>query len=809
MLFALGLFGQKNITLSGKLIDTLSTEPLSFATISLQHSSTRDLISGQIADDKGDFKFESVGKERFYIKIEHVGYKTKYVEVNLETVADKLDLGAIQLAPLSQLLETVTVQGQKKNIITSLEKQVFKTEQYEVAKGGTAIEVLRNIPSITVNAEGEIMVRGSKGFLILVNGKPSQVDAATLLSQIPANSIDKIEMITAPSARYDADGKAGIINIVTKTGTTDGLSILANTQIGAPRLQEYYNLNEPQRYGLDATLNFRKKAWDASFSGNYLRNDIAGQRIGDVNTTINNIFTQFPSGGERSHQRDNYGARALIGFKPNQANEFSTGFYHGGRTQYRRADIFYNNSKTDLSTNALLSSHQYFNPNLVKKQGTFTVFNLDYSHKFNENSLLQVSGLYENAVIEGWTKNANLRINNLQDTIQYTLNNGHNPLNAFRFKADFEQKIGMGKLSAGYQYRDQRQDGSFDYQEKNGNGAPFVVNPAYTADIMVLNRIHALYTQYAGTYKKLSFSAGLRYENAFREFKDNKGNPPQVLKLSNLFPSANVLIDLGESWKGKLAYSRRVQRSTNNELNPYPEREHSETLEQGDPSIKPEFIGIYELGLSKDFKKGSFYWNLYSQQITNIVNRVNSVFNDTILNRIYTNAGNAQLWGSEAGITLSPTKKLKLFLGGNVYNLRINGNLFNNQVEVNTRGWVHSLNSNISWQMAKTLSAQFNLSYLSARTTAQGEDSRFYLPAFSLKKSFLDNKLFATLQWQNMSIGKMGVNEQHITTFGRDFYTTTNYIQETNIFLLNLSYSFNQSDRKSKLPASEFGEREY
>ncbi|WP_413776729.1 outer membrane beta-barrel family protein [Haliscomenobacter sp.] len=422
---------------------------------------------------------------------------------------------------------------------------------------------------------------------------------------------------------------------------------------------------------------------------------------------------------------------------------------------------------------------------------------------------MQLSGLYENAIIEGWTKNANLNINNLQDTIQYTLNNGYNPLNALRLKVDFEQKIGIGKLSMGYQYRDQQQDGRFDYQEKAGNGAPFVLNPAFTADIMVLNRIHALYTQYAGTYKKASFSAGFRYENAFREFKDNKGNPPQVLQLSNLFPSANVLIDLGENLKCKLAYSRRVQRSTNNELNPYPEREHSETLEQGDPGIKPEFIGIYELGLSKDFKKGSLYWNVYSQQITNIVNRVNSVFNDTILNRIYTNAGNAQLWGSEAGITLSPSKKLKLFLGGNVYNLHIQGALFNNQVEVNTRGWMHSLNSNLNWQVSKTLSAQFNLSYLSARTTAQGEDSRFYLPACSVKKSFMDNRLSATLQWQNMSISKMGVNEQRITTFGRDFYTTTNYIQETNIFLLNLAYNFNQSERKSKLPGSEFGEREY
>lgn len=128
---------------------------------------------------------------------------------------------------------------------------------------------------------------------------------------------------------------------------------------------------------------------------------------------------------------------------------------------------------------------------------------------------------------------------------------------------------------------------------------------------------------------------------------------------------------------------------------------------------------------------------------------------------------------------------------------------------VNSSGWVYSINSTISYQISQTLSTQFNLSYLSARNTAQGKDSRFYQPNFSVKKSFLENKLTLTAQWQNAALGNMKVNEQRITTFGSNFYTTTNYIQERNIFLLNLSYSFNKTDKKSKLPSSEFGEKEF
>jgi outer membrane receptor protein involved in Fe transport len=715
----------------------------------------------------------------------------------------------ILLSPSNQLLESVTIKGVKPNMISTLEKQEFKANQFEVAKGGTAVDLLKNIPSVMVNVEGEISVRGSKGFLVLINGKPSQMDAGTLLSQLPANTIEKIEMITAPSAKYDADGKGGIINIVTKSGTNDGTSVSANLQYGLPRIKAYYNGSEPLRYGADAMINYRKGKLDATLSGNYLQNDIAGRREGDVNTKINQILTQFPSDGERSLKRENYGIRGnlIYNFSPN--NEIVAGAYWGERTQYRTADIFYNNTKTNLVTGQIVGISNYYNTNLVLKAGSFKVFNLDYTHRFTNKSSIILSSLYENALIDGFTKNNNLNIKDYSDTLQYTLNNTYNPLNAFRLKADYEVKVGLGKLIVGYQYRQQQQDGEFSYLEKQGSNTPLILNPLFTANVSVLNKIHGIYAQLEGKSSNLEFSGGLRYENAYREFKDNKGNAPSLLKLSNLFPSLNLLYSINNSSRIKLAYSKRVQRSTNNELNPYPEREHSETMEQGDPNIKPEIIDIVELGLTKDYHKASIYWNVYGQFINNIVNRVNSVYNDTILNRIYTNAGKAQLLGSELGLTYSPIKNLKLFLGGNTYYLKMNGNLFNNTVSVANGGWVYSINTNLNYQITSTLSTQFNLSYLSAKNTAQGRDSRFYQPNISMKKTLLNNKMTVGLQWQNISFGHMGVNEQRISTWGNDFYSTTNYVQETNIFMINLSFAFNKSDKKTKLPTSEFGEKEF
>jgi ferric enterobactin receptor len=812
LLFAFGLLfsleGFAQGVLRGYLMDSLTSEPLAFATVKVNKKQDANLLKGEFTDDKGKFSITGITKNKYLITIEYVGYKTKLVEVDYNETTGSLDLGAIGLSPLAQLLESITVQGIKPNVIATLEKQVFKAEQFEVARGGTATDVLRNIPSIMVNAEGEITMRGSKGFLVLVNGKPTQLDAAIILAQIPANTIEKVEMITAPSAKYDADGKAGIINIITKKGSTDGWMVNSNLQYGLPRIQEYENASEPMRYGADLSIGYRKGNWDFSSSLNYLKNDIAGQRIGEVNTTRNGIFTSFPSRGERSLRRENYGFRTSLGYKPSKADEFNAGVYIGGRNQYRVADILYNNTKTQLSSQEMLSRTTYFNSNLVLKSGDFKVYNLDYTHKFVDESSLSVSALYENAMIDGYTKNRNLAANNYLDTLQYTINTGENPLKALRLKMDYEKQLKVGKLSTGYQYRLQQQKGAFAYFENNGNGTPLVLNPAFSADIDVENVIHGIYSQLSGTRKKLEYTAGLRYENAFREFTDDRGSAPAVLKLSNLFPSLNLLYNLKSDLRFKAGYSRRVQRSTNNELNPYPEREHSETLEQGDPNIRPEFIGLYETGITKDFKKGSAYWNVYRQQITDIVNRVNSVYNDTILNRIYTNAGKARLIGTEMGFTLNPAKKLKVFIGGNVYNLKIKGALFENSVNVNSKGWVYSVNSNINYQITPSLSSQFNLSYLSARNTAQGVDSRFYQPNLSLKKNFKSN-ITVAVQWQNAALFGMKVNEQRITTSGMDFYTTTNYIQERNIILFNLSYTLNKSDKKTKLPASEFGEREF
>ncbi|MDB5257994.1 MAG: TonB-dependent receptor [Chitinophagaceae bacterium] len=794
--------------IKGKVIDSLSKNPVEYASVSLYQTKDSTLVTGQLVDSTGTFQLNDIKPGLYFLKIQFIGYSIKTINSLLLTKSSPIDLGLIALQE-DQSLHEVIVSGQQRTIDNKFDKQIYKADQFQSAKGGTALDVIKNMPSISVNAEGDIRLRGSTGFLVLINGKPVLTDATTVLSQLPANAIENIEIITSPSAKYDADGKAGIINITTKKGATDGFSFVSNAQLGAPTLDSYNNAENPQRYGGDISINYKKKKWDVSAGGSYQENDLAGRRSGEVQTTVQNRFTSFPSDGERSFKRRNYAARASVTFNANKTNVISAGVYIGQRRQFRRADITYDNVKTDATSGAVLGRAQYFNSNLVKKQGDFSLINLDYTHTFQNQSALSTSLLYEYGLLDGFTKNLNANLDDHTDTLDYVLNTGRSPLSGWRGKIDYVIPIGKGKLESGYQLRYQKQTGEFLYQNAILGTGKFQTVPEFSANIEIDNYIHGLYTQYSVKKEKLEYQVGLRYEYSKRTFNADKLWTPYQLELSNLFPSANLAYSVDKSFKVKAGFSSRVQRSTSNELNPYPEREHSETLEQGDPQIKPEFVYLSEVGVNKTFSIGSAFLNFYNQQINNVVNRVNSVYNDTILNRIYTNAGQARSWGAECGVNIEPLKWWKIYLGGNVYDYKIKGTLFNNAVAVNNHAIAFSINTNHTFTLTNTTSLQLSLNYLSVRPTAQGEDSRFITPNASFKKTFLKGRLSAVVQWQNIGLGIIPSNEQRITTRGNNFYTTTNYIQEKDILLLNLSFNMNQQNRKFKLPASEFGEKEF
>ena len=809
-LIATVALGQSGI--KGKLIDSLENQPLEYANVALYKLPDSTLISGSVTSPEGVFEILEVRPGEYYLKAQFMGYESKTIEKILLSKNNILNMGAIAMLADQRMLEEIEIKGESVTMLYKVDRQVFEAKKFQSSKGGTATDVLRNLPSITVNAQGDISARGTTGFVVLINGKPIQSDPKIILNQLPANAIENVELITAPSAKYDPEGKAGIINIITSQAVAEGTYVQVNTKMGAPSIQDYDNAEYAQRYGADFVINHRQGAWDFSAGASYQRNDISGRREGDVYTIINDTLTRFPSDGERSFDERNFSGRFTVGYTPNENNNFSLGFYAGERSKDRTADILYYDNHA-LLNNQRLYTFQYYNENLRIRKGDFVLGSMDYSHYFENGASLSSSFLYEYTLLGGPTTNRNLAYPETSRVIQDEYNTNDNPLNGIRFQADYKtQPLPIGTIEMGYQFRHLDHTGDFVYERKNNDTGIFELVPEFSSNVNLRRLIHSGYAQLSGEKGKINYGVGLRIEYMDRELelKDKAGTVDSAYHYDFIkpYPSAHLQYAFNDNLKIKTAYSRRVERTTTFKMNPFPEREHSETLEQGDPTLLPEFIDLLELGLTQDFGDNSISITTYFRNVKNLVNRVNNIYNDTILNRIYSNVGNGRSFGIEIGNDLSLTKKWKAFIGANLFNYEIDG-MFDNR-PVNTKSWVYSINANSTVNFTDDFSLQGSVNYISNRNTAQGQDSRFLSPNLTLQKSFLDNRLTATLQWFNMDLGLMDTNEQRITTSRPgEFYTTTNYVYEVDMIILNLSYTFNKNKNKARFIKSEFGEKEF
>ncbi|WP_346882583.1 TonB-dependent receptor [uncultured Algibacter sp.] len=813
---------------TGKIIDGDTNEALEYATAALYNNETKELVTGVISNADGTFLIENIKKGTYYLQASFLGYDTKTINtIEIINRNTPVSVGTINLTIGNNQLNEIVVKGERATVINKIDRQIFDTKSFQNTQGGSGTDVIKNLPAVTVDGLGEISVRGSSGFVLLLDGKPVQVNPTTILNQLPANAIERVEVITAPSAKYDPEGKAGILNIITKKGATNGSFAQINVNAGFPSIEDYDNKENTQRYGIDGTYNIRKDQWNISLGANYQRKDISGRREGFVSTIVNDVFTQFPSDGERSFDEENYSGRFTVDYTPDTNNAFSLGFYAGKREKARTADILYNNEAFPVGDeDNKIFELTYFNENLRIRKGDFILGSIDYKHTFSNKSKLSSSFLYEYTLLGGPTTNRNSNFPNTDSLIQDEFNTNDNPLNGFRGLLDYTWKpLSFGTLETGYQFRTLDNRGDFFYGRRNDFNNDFERVDIFSSNIDLIRTIHSGYAQLNGKKDHWEYAAGLRLEVLDRALilADKAGTFEETLDYNyeKLFPSASVQYTFDNKTTLKAAYSKRVDRPSAFQLNPFREREHSETLEQGDKNLLPEFIDLVELGITKKFKKGnSIFATAYFRNVDNLVNRVNQIytgpaidpndsrFDNVVLDRIYSNIGNGRSLGLELGAQLKPTTKWTNFIGANIYNFEIDGAYNGEKIDSNETQF--SINANSTYSFSDTATLQFTLNYLSERQTAQGEDSRFYSPNLSFKKSFLNNQIVATLQWQNIDMGLLDTNEQRITTSRPgSFFTTTNYVYEVDVVTLNVSYTFKNSKNKAKFIDSEFGKQEF
>ncbi len=794
------LFAQKQkISVEGSINDKHTLESLEFATVAVIDTKSKAVVEGTLSDEQGNFKLVCEAVDTVFIRVQYVGYHT--LDTIFQLSEGKHDLSLLLgLKPALESLKEVVVSAGKNAVSTKMDRQSFNVQQLGNTSGGTGLDVLQRLPSVTINAEGKILMRGNAEFVVTVNGKFTNLEAADVLAQIPANTIESIEILSSPSASYDSEGKAGIINIITKKNVDQGLSVIVNGNLSS--------IN-PERYGSDITLNHGAGRLQSFFSANYRRYDIGGYRLGEIRTLHRDTITYSPSGGDRPLRETVYGIRGGATFTANKRNVFSSGVYYGYKRNDRTAKLDYAQFATTQNLNDLYQSFDssalesvFYNENLFVRTGRFFTLNSDYVHTFLNKSRLSLLAIYEHSVLGGPLANRNEDLAT-GELLLKERSDERSPLNAWRFQADYGLPLSANlNMETGLQWRTVQHDGYFTFERLNIPQNTWEGDPEFNDELHLRQDVFAVYAQLNGQFKKLSYRGGIRGEYTDRYLTHLLGNAPFELQQFDWFPTLQALLKISDSRELKLGYSKRIDRPTTKALSPFKNHRHSEAIWIGDPSLLPEISHNVELGYVHRFEKMVLSFTAYHRYTKNLVFRVNDDYNRITLFVISTNAGNSNASGLEFIADWQPVKWGRFYLSGNTYHFRID-NIKNAEVQA-TESLNYNLNGNMSFQLGKKWRLQYDASYLSRTVTAQGRDTDLLLSNVSLRYRHSDRLSFDLLA-QNI----FDSNTQRITTQSPTFYSSTAYTKSDRILQLSASYRFNDTGKTVKGAKTEYGERDF
>lgn len=797
----------QSVTISGQVRDRQTDQPLPYATVSVWGRDSV-LLTGAVTDANGAFSISGIARagtangrgKNPVLTVQFVGYQTATVRPAIDAGKTSVRLPITYLQLAERGLKEVTVTGQRATASMQMDRQVIAAKSFQNAANGTGLDLLRRMPNVTVTTEGEIALRGNTGFLVLLNGKPSTRTPAEVLAQIPANLIENVEIITSPSAKYDAEGRAGIINIVTKAVVGQGWSLTGNT---------FFAGADPLRYGADATLTYTAKRWSFYAGGDYRRFDYNGFRTGEIRTIIGDTLTFMPSEGIRNYNDYQYAGRVGGSFSPNQKTLITAGVYAGYKQSDRTANLHYKEfvrvgANPDLFSNQFGSPRrEFFNQNLFVRSGSFQAYNLDLTQTFANKGKLTVLGLYEFSVLGGPLTN----LDNSETDNRLLLSersNERSPLTGWRLQTDYSRPLpGKTRLDAGVQYRSLNHVGDFTFERLNLTTNQFQSDPAFTDRMNLTQQILAGYAQVSRENKWLSYVIGLRAEYTDRTLTHTLGKQPFTYQKLSLFPSVQALWALPEGNTFRLAFSRRIDRPTTKTMAPFQNRRHAETIETGDPNLRPELANVIEASFSKQAARTNLTVTGYYNRINDKIFRVSTIYNRTILGRTYTNAGRATSVGAEGIAEVKLRPNWRAYLSGNVYRFDVQGVVDGLSLKSNSLNY--NITANTSLDITKQLRCQWDLTYVSRTVTAQGVDSGLLLSNIGTKYTFPGGRGALNLQLLNV----FNSNVQTIGLQSPTFFSSTDYRKYDRILQLGLSFSVNDSGKKAKAVKAEFGEKDF
>jgi outer membrane receptor protein involved in Fe transport len=776
--------GQQPVKGSGKITgivnDATTGKPVEFANVALVDPKTGKPIDGSVCDDKGKFTISKIAEGTYSVTITFIGYETNTVNNIVIDKKGDIDLGILKLQESQKVLNEVVVQGQRQLIEEKVDRTVYNAENDKTTAGGDATDVLKRVPMLTVDMDGNVSMRGNQNITVLINNKPSTITAGSVsdaLKQIPADQIKSVEVITSPSAKYDAEGSAGIINIITKKNTLQGATL--NVDAGVGLRGSNLGLNGSYRKGkMGFSLggfgraNYNVKG---AFENNQTTNGLLNTQTAD--TRNRNLFGRYTLGWDYDINKNNY---------------MSASVRYGMRNGHN-----YQDELTRRSFNSLgdLTSEQIRDTETADESGNVDI-SLDFTHTYEKPQReLSFSTQFSRNNRNNDILNIIYDQSNNIDSLAKNLNESFNQEITAQF--DYQTPISTNQmLELGGKQIMRSVTSDFNQYGANGpDGTYEKINSATTSNALNYDQnVTASYLSYTlSTKNSYSFKAGARYEYtvidaSYRDQSVELPNP-KIPSYGVLVPSLNVSKKLKNGNTLKLAYNRRIQRPSIQFLNPNLQKQNELSESQGNPELDPEYTNNYELGYSTFIKGTSLNFSAFVRNTTGAIQSIRSLVRDSVIFTTYDNIGQEDAYGLNFFANVNIGSKFSLNGGADVFYTVLDNNLLGADAASN-EGWVASGRLFGNYNLGKGWGAQFFSFYRGNRVNLQGSQGGIGMYSLGFRKEFNNKKGSVGFAAENFFTSSMKIRNE--------LSTPTIQQQSVNEFR-NMSFRINISYRFGKM----------
>ncbi|OGS72316.1 MAG: hypothetical protein A3F91_06635 [Flavobacteria bacterium RIFCSPLOWO2_12_FULL_35_11] len=791
----------EKITITGKVIDNDTKQPLEYATIVIK-SLDGKIITGGITDTKGEFNIQ-VAKGVYDISIEFISFKTKTFkskEINGNT-----DLGTITLQVDAQTLNEVEIIAEKSTVEIRLDKKIYNVGKDMTVKGGTASDVLDNVPSVSVDVEGNVSLRGSENVRILINGKPSGLvglSSTDALRQLPADAIEKVEVITSPSARYDAEGTAGILNIILRKGKANGFNGSVSASAGIP-----------DNYGLSANLNYRTNKANFFGSGGYNYRNAPGNSKSDV-TYLNPTGTTPDFRNEirdYDRQHDSYNTR------------FGLEYFLSNKTSLTGTVLYRESNGEDVSTNISdefdenkILTRTNKRVELADENDKTTEYSLNFLHDFNKDGhKLTLDFQYEESIENSSALISDFNIFPVLFENESERNSTDNNSKNVLIKGDYVLPIGKNsQFEFGFNTDLNKLTSDYVVEGYDSSTNQFVNNANFSNTLDFEQNIYSLYSQYGNKVNKFSYLLGLRMENTDRKINLLQTNENFDKNFTEFFPTVNLGLEFSEGESLTLGYSRRLRRPGHWFLNPFESRTSQTFIRKGNVNLDPTYTNSFDLGYIKKWEKLTLNSSLYYQHA---INNIEMAQNDEIreVNGVDTpviimtpiNLSSQDRYGFEFTANYNPLKWWKMTNSFNFFKSVTDGDFDGINYDKENVSWFTRLESRIS--LPGGIDWQTSGMYMGPSESATSKIKGMYNVNLAFSKDILKEKGTLSLNVSDLFNSRKRNSTNYSPTISSPTIISVNEFQwRKRQIMLNFTYRFNQNKKNERPQREENGGEE-